>query len=125
MRQSHLLAVASVACLLWLANVDAAELTAGTARIDLTPPMEMNVAWGGYGARMSRPAEGVHDRVFAKALVVSDGDRQFALVTADILGFPPAFKPVLVGRLAGVRMIVFFSTVSRLSAFGFSPQFED
>ena len=26
---------------------------------------------GGYGERMNRPAEGVHDRIFAKALVIS------------------------------------------------------
>ena len=70
-----------------------ARLTAGTARVDITPPPEMKVALGGYGERMSRPAEGVHDRVFAKALVVSDpdGKRRYALLTADILGFPPAF----------------------------------
>ncbi len=79
-----------------------AKLTGGTARIDLTPTLEMKAALGGYGERMSRPAEGIHDRVFAKALVLSDPDRKrrFALLTADILGFPPAFKPALVKRLA-------------------------
>jgi hypothetical protein len=76
------------------------ELTAGVARIDLTPPQEMKATLGGYGERMSRPAEGVHDRVFAKALVVSDGQRRYALLTADILGFPPGFKPALIGRLS-------------------------
>jgi alpha-L-rhamnosidase len=79
----------------------AGEMTAGVARTDLTPPMEMGASLGGYGERMSRPAEGVHDRVFAKALVLADGDRRFALVTADILGFPPTFKHALVERLAG------------------------
>ncbi len=79
----------------------AAELAAGVARAELTPPMEMKAALGGYGARMSRPAEGVHDPVLVKALVISDGSRRFAVLTADILGFPPAFKPALVTRLAG------------------------
>lgn len=78
----------------------AAELQAGVARVDLTPPAELNAALGGYGERMSRPAEGVHDRVFAKALVLSDGSKRFALVTADVLGFPAPFKPALVERLA-------------------------
>ena len=36
----------------------AAELSAGTARVDLTPPMSMHAPLGGYGARMNRPAEG-------------------------------------------------------------------
>jgi hypothetical protein len=75
-------------------------LKAGVARIDLTPPLELHAPLGGYGERMNRPAEGVHDRIFAKALVLSDGDRKFAVVTADIVGFPPPVKPALVERLA-------------------------
>ncbi len=94
-------------CLGWLALLaclsdrsSAEVLKAGVARIDLTPPAEMNAALGGYGARMSRPAEGVHDRIFAKALVLDDGTKKLAIVTADVLGFPPPIKPVLVERLA-------------------------
>ena len=78
----------------------AGEMKAGVARADLTPPEDLKAALGGYGERMSRPAEGVHDRVFAKALVVSDGSKRFAIVTADILAFPPPFKPALVERLS-------------------------
>ncbi len=80
-------------------SADAAELKAGVARVDLTPPMDMKAALGGYGARMSEPAEGVHDRIFAKALVLSDGAKRFALVTADVLAFPPPFKPALMRAL--------------------------
>ena len=78
----------------------AAELEAGVARVDLTPPKDLKSPLGGYGERMSRPAEGVHDRIFVKALVVSDGTRKFAVVTADIVGFPPPVKPALIERLA-------------------------
>lgn len=85
----------------YLANYAiAAELRAGVARVDLTPPLAMKAPLGGYGARMNRPAAGVHDRIFAKALVVSDGSRKFVLVTADMLGFAPPFKPSVVERLA-------------------------
>jgi hypothetical protein len=80
--------------------VFAAELRAGVARVDMTPPLELNCPLGGYGERMNRPAEGIHDRIYAKALVLSDGQRKFALVTADMLGFPPAVKPALVAMLA-------------------------
>ncbi|HVU89558.1 MAG TPA: neutral/alkaline non-lysosomal ceramidase N-terminal domain-containing protein [Pirellulales bacterium] len=79
----------------------AAELKAGVARVDLTPPLELNVPLGGYGERMNRPAQGVHDRIFAKALIVSDGPRKFAIVTIDIVGLPPTLKPELIERLAG------------------------
>ena len=81
-------------------DLSAAEITAGAARAELTPPKEMKATLGGYGARMSQPAEGVHDPVFVKGLVISDGRRRFGILTADILGFPPAFKPALIKRLA-------------------------
>lgn len=72
---------------------------AGAARVDLTPPLEMKAALGGYGARMSKPATGVHDRVWAKALVMAKDGRRFALVTADVLAFPPLFKAAVIERL--------------------------
>ncbi len=80
---------------------DSSALQGGVAKVDLTPPPEMKVALGGYGERMSKPAVGVHDRVWAKALVLAKGDRKFALVTADVLGFPPRFKDAVMARLAG------------------------
>jgi neutral ceramidase len=77
----------------------AAAMQAGVARIDITPPLELQASLGGYGDRMSAPAEGIHDRLFAKAIVFQQGSRRFALVTADILGFPPYFKDTVIERL--------------------------
>ncbi len=48
---------------------------------------------------MNKPAEGVHDRIFAKALILSQEKKKFALVTVDIVGFPPTLKPELIERL--------------------------
>ena len=76
-----------------------ATLQGGAAKVDLTPPLEMKAALGGYGERMSKPAVGVHDRVWAKALVVAKGNQKFALVTADVLAFPPQFKAAVIERL--------------------------
>ncbi len=78
----------------------ATPLKAGVARIDLTPPMELKATLGGYGDRMSKPAVGVHDRIFAKCIVISDSTKRFALVTADVLAFPPGFKSALIESLA-------------------------
>ncbi|MGE3316917.1 MAG: neutral/alkaline non-lysosomal ceramidase N-terminal domain-containing protein, partial [Planctomycetaceae bacterium] len=74
--------------------VRAAELSAGVAVVDITPPLELHPPLGGYGARMNKPAVGVHDRIFAKVLLLVDPatKRRFAIVTADMLGFPPQFK---------------------------------
>ena len=74
-------------------------IQAGVARVNLTPPLEMKAALGGYGARMSKPAIGVHDSVWAKALVISQGERKFAVLTADVLAFPWGFKAAVMERL--------------------------
>ena len=80
-------------------DANAAELLAGVARVDITPPLELNSPLGGYGERMNRRAEGIHDRIFAKALVLSQSKQKFVLVTADMLGFSPPIKPALLDRL--------------------------
>ncbi|MFV2066106.1 MAG: neutral/alkaline non-lysosomal ceramidase N-terminal domain-containing protein [Pirellulales bacterium] len=95
-----LLPLLLIPLLLPVSSARAAPIEAGVARIDLTPPLKLKASLGGYGSRMSRPAEGVHDRVFAKALVLGDGTRRFALVTADLLGFPPPVKQAVVAELA-------------------------
>lgn len=100
-RPLHMAFIAAAIVLSTLATpAIAAELSAGVARIDLTPPLDLKAPLGGYGERMNRPAEGVHDRIFAKALVLSDGRQKFVIITADMLGFPPPVKPELVKRLS-------------------------
>jgi hypothetical protein len=88
--------------ILGIANnaAEASSLRAAVARVNLTPPLEMKVALGGYGARMSKPAVGVHDAIWAKALVLAQDERKFAVVTADVLAFPPGFKTAVIERLA-------------------------
>jgi hypothetical protein len=81
-------------------RLNAAELRAGVASVDLTPPLKLKPPLGGYGDRMNRPATGVHDRIMAKALVFSDGRKKFALLTADMLGFAPPVKQAVLDRLA-------------------------
>ena len=87
--------------ILGIANnaAEASSLRAGVARVNLTPPLEMRAALGGYGARMSKPAVGVHDAIWAKALVLAQDERKFVVVTADILAFPPGFKAAVIERL--------------------------
>lgn len=99
----RLLGLSAVGLLVFgVANVGAtaSTLRAGVARINLTPPPEMKAALGGYGARMSKPAVGEHDAVWAKALVLAQDKRKFVLVTADVLAFPPGFKAAVLERLA-------------------------
>ena len=70
--------------MLWSAAASAqeVELRAGMARVDVTPstlgPMY------GYANRKCGPANGVHDPLFAKAVVLANGDTRVAIVTLDL-----------------------------------------
>ena len=87
----------------WAVGIEprgAAELKAGVARVDLTPPLELNAPLGGYGERMNRPAEGRSRSHFCQGNCHRLMAKQkFALVTVDIVGFPPPVKPALIERL--------------------------
>ena len=58
------------------------QLEAGIAKVDITPssfgPMY------GYTNRKCGPANGTHDPLFAKALVLAAGDSRLAIVTLDL-----------------------------------------
>src|SRR3954466_6200677 len=59
-------------------------MAAGAARVDITPPL--SIPYLGYVPRHSF-FEGVHDPLFARAVVGDDGERRVALVAADSIGF--------------------------------------
>lgn len=62
--------------------LQAQELQAGTAKIDITPPV--GYALWGYAARRDAPSTGVHDPLFARVVVVALGNEQLALVSLDL-----------------------------------------
>jgi len=60
-------------------------LKGGTAKVDITPPVG---AWlSGYGSR-DKPSEGILDPLYAKALVLDDGQSKIAIISADLLWVP-------------------------------------
>jgi neutral ceramidase len=63
-------------------------MRAGASRVCITPPVG---TWqGGYGTR-TRPAEAIHDNLFARAVVLQeDGDSPpIAVVSVDVVGLLP------------------------------------
>ena len=62
-------------------------MRAGSSRIEITPPAGLPM--GGYLVRSER-AEGVHDPLFARALVLDDGQERVAIVAADLTGIDPS-----------------------------------
>jgi hypothetical protein len=63
------------------ATLQAAPLKAGVARIDITPPVGMDM-WG-FGARQY-PSQGTIDPLYARVLVLESGSKRLALVTLDL-----------------------------------------
>lgn len=74
-------------------------IKAQAKEIIITPPLEIGYTLGGYGARMSKPAEGIHDNIRAKALILDNGTKHYAVITMDVLGFPPNVKPQIIEKL--------------------------
>jgi neutral ceramidase len=79
-----------LALLLWLVcagnfGVSAGELTAGVARVEITPPV--GFAMGGYAARKG-PSTGVHDPLFATVLLLQADGTSVAIVSCDLRSFP-------------------------------------
>lgn len=60
-------------------------LRAGVAKADLTPSGSMPMY--GYSNRRCGPSAGVHDPLYAKALVLHSGDSKMAIVTLDLGSF--------------------------------------
>ena len=58
-------------------------LQAGAAKVNITPFVGGPMA--GYGAR-DHGSEGIHDELYAKALVLDDGEVEVALITSDLIG---------------------------------------
>ncbi|MEM1245214.1 MAG: neutral/alkaline non-lysosomal ceramidase N-terminal domain-containing protein [Acidobacteriota bacterium] len=73
--------VFAVLCAALTASAGAQPLRAGAARVDITPPL--GGAMYGYGARQGVSA-GVHDPLYARAVVLSAGGETVALVALDM-----------------------------------------
>lgn len=74
----------SLAAAMAPAAARAAEMEAGVAVADITPP----VGWRMSGYFHERPSTGTHDPLQAKAIVLRQGSRRAALVFCDLIGVP-------------------------------------
>ena len=98
-----LLIVFTVFCLFSVSfSSHGAKLSASVSTIDITPPLEMKYTLGGYGERMNKPAEGIHDHIMAKALALKKDDRKYLIITLDLLGIQSNVKSDLIKRLDGM-----------------------
>ncbi|MBI2435306.1 MAG: neutral/alkaline non-lysosomal ceramidase N-terminal domain-containing protein [Candidatus Hydrogenedentes bacterium] len=65
-----------------LVDPPGAALEAGTAKVEITPPV--GTPLNGFGDRLGRSSLAVHDPLWARALYLTDGETQVALVNTDL-----------------------------------------
>src|SRR5579859_1899721 len=86
------------------------ELAAGFGRAVLTPKINApqdnaikgefrSLPLAGYGNRHGKPAQGVHDDLYVKAVALRVGDRLAVMVGADALIIPPEVTDEVTRRL--------------------------
>ncbi|HEX6225857.1 MAG TPA: neutral/alkaline non-lysosomal ceramidase N-terminal domain-containing protein [Chryseolinea sp.] len=67
--------------------------TVGYSKVNLTPSEP--VATAGYGKRLGKLYKSVHDSIYVRSLVIDNGTRRVAIVSADLLIIPPSVTAVL------------------------------
>ncbi|MBK8501695.1 MAG: neutral/alkaline non-lysosomal ceramidase N-terminal domain-containing protein [Saprospiraceae bacterium] len=76
------------------------DFMAGAAKINITPDQPIRMS--GYGGR-DEPFSGIHDSIYATALVLENGTERIALVAVDVIGFSHNF-------VDETRQLIFTST---------------
>lgn len=79
-----------------------ASLRAGTAKTVITPPIGYRM--GQWGLRQGR-STGVHRDLFARALVLDDGDTRLAIVSLEVCGIPADTMQAIQRNVSGLTGI--------------------
>ena len=69
----------------------------GFGKTNITPSQPIPTA--GYGKRMGKPYRAVHDSIYARAMVITNGVNKVAIVSADLLIIPPTVTAILEAKL--------------------------
>ena len=80
-----------------------AALTAGTAKVDITPPVGTPLA--GYSKRHGRPSTGIRDPLYVRVLALSDGEATAVFISADLLIFPRPLAEAILSKVASEMKI--------------------
>jgi len=95
-----------VCLVLWLAISSLASfgaprgvLQVGAARVDITPAPDAALPMSGYAGR-TQGFQRIHDHIYVRAIVLSDGSSQAALVAWELIGVPNHVWEELSQRIA-------------------------
>jgi len=85
--------------LLLAAAAESGTLEAGAAKVDITPSADAGLIMSGYADR-KEGFKGVHDHIYARAIVLGDGSRLATLVASELIGVPDPVWEELSQRIA-------------------------
>src|SRR5437870_2147812 len=85
--------------LLLAAAAESGTLEAGAAKVDITPSADAGLIMSGYADR-KEGFKGVHDHIYARAIVLGDGSRLATLVAWELIGVPDPVWEELSQRIA-------------------------
>ena len=83
-------------------SAEFAPLHAGWAKVDLTPSFSCPLA--GYGKRRGAKMHGIHDPLYARALVLEGSGEHIALVSVDLLVITQALREEVARRLLPLHL---------------------
>src|SRR5215831_11511658 len=84
-RAISLIAVSAVAAL----TAESGTLQVGAAKVDITPSADAALPMSGYADR-KEGFKGIHDHIYARAIVFGDAPRLAAIVAWELIGVPNA-----------------------------------
>ena len=86
---------------------DEVELKAGVAEVNITPPIGIRQV--GFEEREGRPSIGIHDELYAKALVLKSGRERTVIVSTDTVGLDAKLTSRIKGlihRQTGIKDVL-------------------
>lgn len=75
------------ACALAAFGAPQGTLSVGAARVDITPPADAALPMSGYDSR-KQGFQKIHDHIYARAIVLSDGTHEAAILSWELIGMP-------------------------------------
>jgi Neutral/alkaline non-lysosomal ceramidase, N-terminal len=99
LRTGCCVAILAGACALSSFGAPQGTLSVGAARVDVTPPADAALPMSGYDSR-KQGFEKIHDHIYARAIVLSDGTQEAAILSWELIGMPDAVWQELSQRIS-------------------------
>lgn len=87
------------ACVLAAFGASEGTLSVGAARVDITPPADAALPMSGYEGR-KQGFQKIHDHIYARAIVLSDGTHQAAILSWELIGMPDGVSQQVSQRIS-------------------------